>query len=281
VPSITLRNAYRAEHLSGYGRWNAGLLAHVADSADDLGADILLSCSPPYSFDWEPGRFNVGVTACDRPLHEYDKFHFAAGCRRMDHLLVPSEWDLVRFRAGGVDVPITVVAPGFDAEPWLRPVRNVMNTGVLVVDRGRDLRNELNLVRRHCYVDYLRTGQTPENVLAEADLRAKFAEHTVLLKWAQEGGWSYLALEAMASGCLLITSCPYIFATPENSLQFETPDELRHHLQWCLDEPLLGLKQAGQETAQSLSWSVAGPLYRKALLTAYEQFKDRACPVSA
>jgi hypothetical protein len=269
--SMTVRNRARSQYLTGYGRINAGLLQHVTPNIDDLDAEVHIFASPPYSFHTmiEP-RFNVGLTYCDRPVHKYPTIHgsnFVDKCNAMDLILTSGEVDRQAFIDGGVTTKILVSPPGFDHMSWLQPVRRQENQKVFVMARGRDISAQVDIAREYFEVEVV-SGNTAGN-MPDEELKAKYRDADIFLKWADEYTWSYPVLEAMAAGCLVIANSPYVFLTNENSLRFRDEAELRSILQSCKAHDHIDKKVKAREDVYRLNWEQAAARIMENIYSAY------------
>lgn len=267
MTSISLQNRERLEVLSGYGIINRGLFP-IAD-ADPEAAPIWLFCSPPKSFQPRAGKFNVGLTMSERShLADYG-FPFVEQCNQMDLLLVPSQWCKAVFEQNGITTPIEVVSLGHDHERWYTPVRESKNRRALIIHRGRDRSDSAAVLTRFfTEIDELDCTPPKETLeqskrwelltrgkVSDERLAQAYAKADVFFKWGREG-YCYPLLQAMSAGALVMTNCghlPYL-KPDENCLVFTSVPQLLKQLEQVRKQPLTELKQAGQETAASLTW---------------------------
>src|SRR5690606_8716739 len=94
-----------------------------------------------------------------------------------------------------------------------------------------------------------------EGKVSHEQLAAAYREADVFFQWGREG-YCYPILEAMSSGCLVVTNCAHLaYLVPgENCLTFANIPELLKLLERVQKEPFTELKRAGQATAADLTW---------------------------
>jgi hypothetical protein len=269
---IVLRNASRAvDPKSGYGVINEALLPLV-DAVDcPVGGravgdgDVHLFASPPYSFRPVTGKFNVGLTMTERQsLKEY-QFDFVGKCNAVDLLLVPSFLQKRIFESNGVRTPISVVLLGVDFDAWSAPVRDSDNRMAFIMDRGRDHAKVRDVVGSIMTVDYA----DRKSVISHDDLKRRYSSADILVKWVDRRGpgegWCFPILEAMSSGCAVITNAELPYLVEGNHLPFRDEAGLREQLRSAASSRLFSVKQAGNATARSLSWGSARAVIRGAI----------------
>jgi glycosyltransferase involved in cell wall biosynthesis len=274
--------------MSGYGLINRGLRP-ICDSEEDLSADVHLWISPPYSFGTpeklDPAKINIGVTMGERDdLHSYG-FPFVAKANLMDLIITTSTWQYQVMQKNGITRPIEICLLGHDHEKWFRAVREVKkNRTTLIVDRGRDHGGGSNeLAKYFDEINYMNCRTPKPDGTPEGTERIKTGRYTqeqmfeayheadVFLKWGREG-WGFPILEAMSSGCLVITNCvhlPYL-RDKENCLTFRNSKQLQAALQRAANHPCTAVKEAGQQTAAELTWEKA----RERVLAAIEKYRS-------
>lgn len=289
---IALQNAHRCEQENGYGRINAYLARLVADCLDDESAEVQLFASPPYSFrcreapgvipgaasgvNRRSGRFYVGLTACDRDLSGYKNFDYVGLANAMDLLLVPSAWDRDMFRRGRITTPVEVVRLGHHHPEWFQPIERRENKRLFILDRGRDYSQAKTIAAHYFEVDYYRCSGFGK--LSRDDLRARYREADVFLKWAEEGAWSYPAIEAMSAGCLLVTNCPYVYTSASNSLQFSSAADLQRVLSACCSKDYYEFKQQAQQDAAEWTEERSAAGIRAAIEQAFYRWSATPAP---
>lgn len=284
---VTRRNPERTQWMSGWGVINRGLQS-ICDSVDNRKAPVHLFMSPPNSFTpVDPSKYNVGITMGERHDLTSYAFDFVGLCNQMDLLLVPSKWQHQVFRQNKITPPIEVVPLGHDHGTWNQPVRDGKSIKSLIVDRGRDHTGGSNELQKYfeevnymdCTTPKLRgSGDEKKKKLMAgrwplAAMSQAYAEADVFLKWSREG-WGFPILEAMSSGCLVITNCvhlPYV-DSKKNCLTFQNIPELQAMLRHASEKPLTGIKKAGQQTAAALTWDKARKVIR-AVIDKYAKTK--------
>lgn len=284
---IYIRNPERKDWMSGYGVINRALNS-MNDTLDDDAADVHLFISPPYSFlDLDATKFNVGLTMTERHNLKSYKWHgrtFVQYANQMDLLIAPGQWCRDIFTQQ-LEPPTEMVLLGHDHQPFFIPVRPGPNRRALIMDRGRDQKDSTRVLA-DCFTDinYVNCKTPkPDGSEKNTDLIKKgrytpeeiqqfYREADVLFKWGREG-WCFPILEAMSSGCLVITNCVHLgYIEPDkNCLVFRSIDHLHECLRRAERDPLTKMKEAGQATAASLTWERAKNGIRDAISKHYRR----------
>jgi hypothetical protein len=269
---VTLRNAERQAWMSGYGIINRELRS-ICDSENELGAEVHLFVSPPYSFEKvDQTKLNIGVTMGERDDLRTYGFPFVERANLMDVIITTSEWQKQVMFKNAILQPIEICPLGHDHNHWKQEVREVPgNRKALIIDRGRDHGGGSNeLAKYFDEVNYMNCRTPKADGRPQTTERIKKGRYTpqqmiqayhqadVFLKWGREG-WGFPILEAMSAGCLVVTNCvhlPYL-RDADNCLFFRTTQELSRILARVAKNPYTAMKRAGQATAAELTWDKA------------------------
>lgn len=268
---LTIRNPERKDWMSGYGVINRALADLDNVGGDPASADVHLFISPPYSFlDVDPTKFNVGLTMSERHSLKTYGFDFINMANKMDLLIVPSTWckQIFSIAENGITVPTEVVALGHDHELWKGEPRNRPAKTCLILDRGRDHHGAVSVASEYfdeiMHIDCRTPKPTNDRNIdiikagryTQQEIRNFYRRADVFLKWGREG-WCFPNLEAMSSGCLVVTNCHHLgyVEADKNCLVFRTIEWLNNHLKRATQESLIDIKKAGQRTAASLTWA--------------------------